>query len=149
MTLLKQMSECMKIKNWIHTVDSEKSIILFTASNEIASLRFTFLIKESDNRIILLLSYERHCPEKYRQIMADFVNRINYAIPIGFFAIDLTDGEVRYRHSADVEGIEINEIFVDNFIRSSITFCRLYYNPIQAVMNGYSIEAAMETKDEV
>ena len=149
MTLLKQMSECMKIKNWIHTVDSEKSIILFTASNEIASLRFTFLIKESDNRIILLLSYERHCPEKDRQIMADFVNRINYAIPIGFFAIDLTDGEVRYRHSADVEGIEINEIFVDNFIRSSITFCRLYYNPIQAVMNGYSIEAAMETKDEV
>lgn len=149
MTLLKQMSECMKIKNWIHTVDSEKSIILFTASNEIASLRFTFLIKESDNRIILLLSYERHCPEKYRQIMADFVNRINYAIPIGFFAIDLTDGEVRYRHGADVEGIEINEIFVDNFIRSSITFCRLYYNPIQAVMNGYSIEAAMETKDEV
>lgn len=149
MTLLKQMSECMKIKNWIHTVDSEKSIILFTASNEIASLRFTFLIKESDNRIILLLSYERHCPEKYRQIMADFVNRINYAIPIGFFAIDLTDGEVRYRHGTDVEGIEINEIFVDNFIRSSITFCRLYYNPIQAVMNGYSIEAAMETKDEV
>lgn len=149
MSLLKQWSECMKIKNWIHTVDTEKSIIFFTASNEVASLRFTFLIKETDNRVILLLSYERHCPDKYRQIMADFVNRVNYAIPIGFFAIDISDGEVRYRHGIDVEGIEINEVFVDNFIRSCITFCRKYYNPIQAIMNGYSIEAAMETKEEV
>lgn len=149
MSLLQKWSECMKTKNWTHTVDNEKGLILFTVSNEIASLRFIFIFKESDDRIILLLTYERHCPELYRQIMADFANRVNYAIPIGFFAVDLSNGEVRFRHSIDVEGIEINSIFVDNFIKSCVTFCRRYYNPIQAIMNGYSIEAAMDTTEKL
>ena len=148
MALLEKWSKFMTDGNWSHTIDKEKNLIFFNVSNEIATLRMNIIIREDDDCVILIQSYEKHCPEKFRTTMLDFANRVNFAIPIGFFSVDMKDGEVRYRNAIDVEGIEITKTFVENFIKSGVVFSRRYYSPIQAIMNGSPIETALAITDK-
>lgn len=45
--------------------------------------------------------------EEQRQIVAELLARINYGLNIGNFELDMTDGEIRYKTSIDVEGGEL------------------------------------------
>ena len=135
--------------HWEHATDLEKSIIFFTFTNEMACLRFNLVCKEKQEQIIMHVCFERKCPERYRKTMMSYCNRLNYLIPFGFFATDPKDGEIRYRHSVDVEGIVLEPDFISNIIKAGIGYTRKFYMPLQAIMWGSSLEAAIRLEDEI
>jgi hypothetical protein len=142
LSLLCRFSECLKAADWSHTVDVERNFVLLMSTNDLCSFRVLILVKERAQHLIVIISVERRCPAAFRDTMADFCNLINYEIPFGFFSLDGRDGETRYRHSVDVEGIKLTPTFVDNLLKESIGHAKRSYTAIQRIMAGLSIEAA-------
>ena len=48
-------------------------------------------------------------PEAKRQAVAEYLTRANWGMSIGNFELDFSDGEVRYKTSMDIDGIDLNE----------------------------------------
>ena len=139
-SLLEKISQAMDEANWAHTVNYEKKFFLLIATNEIASLRLHFIVKEAENTIILMISPERICPPDQIRTMADYLNLVNDFIPFGLFTLDFDDGEIRFRQSLDVEGVTINSTFIDKFLGTSVQMVRQFYLSFHDIMNGKSIE---------
>jgi hypothetical protein len=68
--------------------------------------------------------------------MGDYCNGTNWDSTYGFFSLDFRDGEVRYRHAVDVEGVEVTPKFADNFLKAPVGTMRRHYRDLQAIMNG-------------
>jgi hypothetical protein len=143
-SLMEHFCGCLKAANWRFTPDLTKGIIFLIAADEVSFLRCTILVKESDCRIILLINLERRCPAPYLDIMKQFCNKINHSIAVGFFAVDTRDGEVRFRHSADLKHLKISPTFVNNFLKQPIHAVRANYEVIQTLLDGFSLEAALK-----
>jgi hypothetical protein len=107
----------------------------------------SLICKNRENQIILFISMERRCPSAYRSTMADFCNRANFGIPLGFWAVDFRDGEVRFRHATQLHSVPVTPCFIDNFIMTPVAVVRRRYLVVQAIMDGYSLPAAMKFKD--
>ena len=134
----------MKEEDWKFNLDKDKNLILFTNATEVAQLHSMIIFKEEAQHVIVLLSLERRCPEKYRKDMMEFCNRINWQSAIGHFACDARDGEVRMRHAADVESLKLTGKFVDNFLRVVVGTVKRNYMKLQAIMEGIPLEDALE-----
>lgn len=145
--LIRRWARAMRDADWQFTVDEPKHLIVFLSTNNKASFRLMIVFKEKEEHVIMLLCLERRCPAEYRKTMMDYCNRLNYKIPIGFFACDPDDGEIRFRHSVDAEKIELTGTFVDNFIKVAIGSMRREYDNLQAIMSGLSINAAKAAED--
>jgi hypothetical protein len=142
-SLLARFSHCLKRADWSHTTDPEKRLIFLVATDSVAALRCNFIVKESQ-AVILLISLERRCPSAYFRTMETLCNLANHDIAFGFFSVDTRDGEVRFRHSVDLAGIEITPVFVSNFLKPALTAVRKHYEAVQAIMDGFSLEAAVK-----
>src|SRR3972149_5772185 len=51
-------------------------------------------------------------PKERQPAVAEFLTRANYGMIIGNFEMDYSDGEVRYKTSIDVEGVELGRSLV-------------------------------------
>jgi hypothetical protein len=142
-SLLSQFAAFMKECNWVFTVDEEKSTIICWSTNEVASLRVLIMVKEQQKHVICTISWEMRCPRECRRNMVRLCTQLNYDLSLGFFAIDEQDGEVRYRHSVDVEGLELSAAFVANFLNGSVTNARKYYLTVDRVLHGATVEDAL------
>lgn len=126
---------------WNHTVNPEQSLIFCLCTDDNACLRITFSVKESRQQLIGFISLERRCPFSCRPALIRYCHLANYELTMGFFAVDEKDGELKFRHSADVEGIVVTAKFMDNFIKTLLNSMRKRYLAIQKIMCGYSLEA--------
>ena len=142
-TLLQQWTYCMTGADWSYFVDSDKSTIVLFANGAVACLKIQMMVDEDTQRVVLLLPFEMLCPEKYRNTMAEYCCHVNSVISIGFMSVDMRDGEVRFRHSVDIEGTHPTPKFVDNFIKAAIGVGHRYYKAIHSIMFGYSLERAI------
>lgn len=132
-------------KGWVHFLDREKSTILCFSTNEVASFRLHVHCNPDGEQVVVVISLERRCPEAYRQSMFEIVNYLNSKLVVtGFFAVDPRDGEVRYRQSQYVAGLEITPDFVDAFLKIAIGYAKKHYNLVQRGMLGYSLQGARE-----
>lgn len=147
-TLMEKWMDCMRKENWTFVPDVERSqIVMFTTSKD-ACLKSMFSIKERAEQVIYTVNFERRCPSKYRKTMAEYCCHVNDILSIGFLAIDMNDGEIRFRHSCDLEGTYPTPKFVDNFIKAGVQAGRKFYKSIEAIMWGYSLEKAIAMEDE-
>jgi hypothetical protein len=132
----------------LHTVDLEQKFVLLMVTNDLCSSWVLILVWERAQHLIVIISIECRCPAAFQDMMANFCNLINYEIPFGFFSLDGRDGETRYRHSVDVEGIKLTPTFVDNLLKESIGHAKKFYTAIQRIMVGLFIEAVKKVKKE-
>ncbi len=72
-------------------------------------------------------------PEK-RAALADFFTRANYGMVIGNFELDMKDGEMRYKVSIDVEGIELTNTFLKNLTYTAVVTLDRYLPGIMKVL---------------
>ena len=72
--------------------------------------------------------------EEQRQIVAELLARINYGLNIGNFELDMTDGEIRYKTSIDVEGGELTRRMVETLIAVNISTTDRYFSAFTDVL---------------
>lgn len=66
-------------------------------------------------------------PEAQRNTVAELLARINYGLNIGNFEMDMSDGEIRYKTSIDVEGGELTARMVETLIAVNISTTDRYF----------------------
>src|SRR5215207_7227394 len=74
--------------------------------------------------------------EEHRGEVMKFVTLANYGMQVGNFELDLEDGEVRFKTSVDVEGLELAEGLLRNMVELNILMMGLYYDGLIAVLRG-------------
>ena len=69
-----------------------------------------------------------------RVALGEFFTRANYGMVIGNFELDLADGEMRYKVSVDVEGIELTNTFLKNLSYTAVVTMDRYLPGIMKVL---------------
>lgn len=72
-------------------------------------------------------------PDK-RGALSEFFTRANYGMVIGNFELDMNDGEMRYKVSVDVEGIELTNTFLKNISYTAVVTLDRYLPGIMKVL---------------
>lgn len=87
------------------------------------------------------------CPEGRRAEMMEFLHRANHDMVIGNFEMDLSDGEIRYKTSLDVEGVELVPALVRNIVRPNCRMMDAYLPGMMSLI--YSGASAAEAIHQV
>jgi hypothetical protein len=81
--------------------------------------------------------------------LLEFVARANYGMVIGNFEIDVRDGEIRYKTSVDVEGIEPTETFMRGLVYANVlTMDRYLPGIMQVIYAKVSPEEAVKAVEQ-
>ena len=88
---------------------------------------------EQTERLLVYSLLPRDVPKSEREKVALMLTQINYGLVLGNFEMDLGDGEVRYKTSMDVEGIEPSRLMLRNLLFGNFFSMDLYF---KALMNA-------------
>ncbi|VTR96676.1 YbjN domain-containing protein [Tuwongella immobilis] len=78
---------------------------------------------------VLIHSYlPVNASEERRSRVMEFITRANWGMRIGNFELDLSDGEIRYKTSIDVEGGNLVNKMIDNLLQANLSTMDRYYN---------------------
>jgi len=87
-------------------------------------------------------------PENRRIAVAEFLTRANYGLYIGNFELDMTDGEIRYKTSIDVEGSLLSPALVKPLVYANVLMMDRYLPGIMSVIYGNMPPAEAVAKAE-
>ena len=71
-----------------------------------------------------------------RTCLLETLNALNYDVPVGSFAVDLTTGEVRFKNTVFVGGLDLDVQLLGNLIVSSFEVVRVCHNEIIGAVTG-------------
>jgi hypothetical protein len=78
-----------------------------------------------------------------RPLLAEFMHRVNYAQPIGNWAIDLDTGDTRFKNGVYFQGSELTEALIRNVIESALVFVHHDIVGIMKLQAGGTVEEAI------
>jgi hypothetical protein len=141
MSLIRQFSHFLQRGSWSFVLQEGLGLIKMNVSGQGVSHSVEIQVREDSKFVMGTLTYKRKCDANNRHRMVIFMNQQNFELSLGGFEMDPESGKVRYRNSVDVEGIELTEVFVNNFVRAiAVHGCR-FWDPIEKVMDGKPLDA--------
>jgi len=93
-----------------------------------------FQARLSEQQLMFYCRAPVNAPVGRRAALAEFFTRANYGMVIGNFELDMKDGEMRYKVSADVEGIELPGVFLKNMAYTAVVTMDRYLPGIMKVL---------------
>ncbi len=86
------------------------------------------------NQLLFYSLYPGTIPPAMRTAVAEVLHLANYGLHIGNFEIDLGDGEVRFKTSLDLDGIDLNDAVLAQLIGCNCRMVDRYYPAVRAVV---------------
>ncbi len=83
-------------------------------------------------------------PEGRRMEALRFAAQMNYHSSYGSWDLDLRDGEVRFRASVDVEGMELSDQAIHNVVYGCLRGMRNHHHRFLAIIQGVRADDAFE-----
>lgn len=80
-------------------------------------------------------------------MMADFLTRANYGLPLGNFELDMNDGELNFKNSLDVSGGHLTAAMVKTLVLFGIESMNRYLPGLRAILQGTQPKDAIESID--
>jgi hypothetical protein len=127
---------------YAHIKDETQASIRYQGVN---GLWMVFLhAHEEHHELIIYSILADHAPEEDRLRVAEFVTRANYGLSVGNFELDLSDGEIRFKTSIDVEGSTLTPALVRQLLYINITTVDKYLPGVVFLLyHGYTPEDAV------
>lgn len=136
-------------------VDRVKPIIADNAMDEDNTITFRIFVKgqkgewpcmvrcfDDTSRLLVYSLYPESVPENLRPRISELICRINYGLIMGNFEMDWDDGELRYKTSMDIEGIELGSTILRNLIYGNFHSFDLYF---KAIAQGLDTHRDLDT----
>ncbi len=134
--ILSTVEQWLKSDDWNYDKHPEDPLIRCGVQGNGVTFRLYFQAREEQDQLLLYVVGPNLVPEDKRTAVMEFLTRVNYGLVIGNFELDLSDGEVRYKVSVDVEGSKLVPIMVKNLIGAGVTMMDRYYPGLMAVAYG-------------
>jgi len=77
-----------------------------------------------------------NAPEDRRMAAAEFLTRANYGLLIGNFEMDMSDGEIRYKTSIDVQGDRLSPALIKPLVYANVLMMDNYLPSLMSVIYG-------------
>jgi hypothetical protein len=90
--------------------------------------------RESQQQIVFYTIYPLRAPEEKRSLAAEFAARVNYGLVLGNLELDMNDGEVRYKTSADVGAAEFTLPLLRSLMQINLSTADRYYPAFTALL---------------
>jgi hypothetical protein len=101
--------------------------------------------REEQQQVIVYSIFPAKVPPDRIQEVGEFILRANYGMMIGNFEIDLADGEVRYKTSVDLEGVDAQEPILRNLVYANVLTMDKYFPGLMRVIYaGITAEEAVQ-----
>jgi hypothetical protein len=91
---------------------------------------------DDSRRFIFVSVMESSVPEDKRLAIAEFLTRVNYALFLGSFEMDFSDGEVRYKTAMAVEDGELTQAMIKKMVYANVMSMDRYLPGIMSVIYG-------------
>jgi len=122
----------------------EPGRLRFGLTGEVVRLECWLSVYEATQRVCLLGVYNLHVPEEKRLAVAEYVVRANWEILIGGFELNMGDGQIHFKNSADVEGVELTHRFLMNLVAvSQVTADKYFPGLMKVIYAGVTPEDAI------
>jgi hypothetical protein len=142
MTLLSQLARALNgVCNF--KTEEENHRIIFTMTDNDVKHYVLVTCNEAGQVIALMMKYIKKTPKLRREEMCVFMNEVNKNLMLGGFEMDVDDGECQYRHSVDVESLELNPAFWVSLVKLHVSTGYKYWPGILAVENGVDCRTAL------
>ncbi len=119
---------------WAETADDE--VIEADIGGESGSWTCFFVAREEARRVSVYSQAPWYAPEHVRAPMAELLTRINYGLSLGNFEMDFSDGEIRFKTSADLSGVEDATTLVVGLLAPNFAAMDTYLPALEAVRDG-------------
>lgn len=103
--------------------------------------------REEQKQVIFYSIFPAKVPPDRMTEVGEFILRANYGMMIGNFEIDLADGEVRYKTSVDLEGVDVQDLIIRNLVYANVLTMDKYFPGLMRVI--YSGVAAEDAVREI
>ena len=119
--MIEKITNYLKKKEWTFTLsDKDKNVLYFPVNGFNATFHCAVDITEKNSFFLFITFSGTSCPTDKRLILAELFNRINFRIRYGNFEVGMETGEIKFRTCICYEGMEINDIIIDNVILKNI-----------------------------
>ncbi len=132
-TLMGRLKAFLDSDDWNYNEDVERGALFSGVRLDSADFRVVFGVKEDLEIIIFYVVSPQYVPEPQRVRAAEYLTRANYGLNVGNFEMDFNDGEVRYKTSVDVEGVEWGDKCLQNLIGTGVQTMTRYFNGLMSV----------------
>ena len=95
---------------------------------------FWVFLNEKGNIITMYAVIPMSAPEPKRLVMGDFLHRANYDMMLGNFEIDMRDGEIRFKCSADFDNAKPDPDMLNRMIDCCLSMADRYMPGIGSVL---------------
>ena len=126
----------LRADNWNFTPVARQFEIWMSVEGQNGRLRCLAEAREEEKQFVFYSYYGVKVPENKRQASAEFLTRANYGLVIGNFEMDMSDGEVRYKTSIDVEDAPLPASEIQAMIYLNILVADRYLPGLMALLSG-------------
>jgi hypothetical protein len=92
--------------------------------------------REQQEQVVVYSVLPANVPPDRIPAALEFLTRANYGLVIGNFEMDLSDGEVRYKTSIDVEGNELTLPLMRSLVHANVYTVNRYYKALMGLIFG-------------
>ncbi len=100
--------------------------------------------RELEEQMIFYSSLSENIPPNRIDTMMRFITMVNYRLVVGNFELDVTDGELNYKTSLDLEGVDLNHEMIRNIIHTNLATFDRHLPGIKIILDGGLTEQAMD-----
>jgi len=114
-------------------LDNEPSLLM-TVNGKSANFLCYAKAREEQDQFLFYAIYPMKAPEEKRLATAEYVARANYGLVIGNLELDMSDGEVRYKTSIDIEGAQLTLALFRTLVHANLSTADRYYPGFMALL---------------
>jgi hypothetical protein len=104
-TLLDEVKAFLREEGWIAAEAPDRPVLTATVTGDKGSWPFAVWVPDDDGPVVCYSSITAVSPDRRREVGA-LLAELNFGILVGSFEMDPGDGEVRFRTSVGVAGVE-------------------------------------------
>lgn len=143
--ILESVEQFLDGDDWKYQRVDGRSALRFGVSGEHGKLDCLAIADDSRDLLRFYSILPVMAPEPQRHLIAELVTRINYSLLVGNFELDMSDGEIRYKTTADFENVDVSLSVVKNVIYWNISTADRYLPAVMKVLYAnLSPETALE-----
>jgi len=122
--------------DWPFERDDQKSLLKTGIGRDGTNFRIFIQADDANDQFLVYTLSPTNVPEERRLAAAEYICRANYGLKMGNFELDMSDGEVRYKNSIDVEGKGLCTTMVKNLLQVSAAMMMRYYPGLMKLIYG-------------
>lgn len=135
--ILGRVEEILRDDDWKFQREEDAPFVHLRISSENQQYRCVFLADDATNVLLLYTIIPVIVPKSSRLAICEYICRANHNMKLGNFEIDMEDGEVRFKASLDMDGIEVSTSLIRNLLSVSYHTCEDYTPGIVAVVRQF------------